>query len=70
MDKISIAQLVKQRRDILRINQEELSNLSGIGIKSIYAIEQGKGNPSLETLLKIITVLGLELELPLKKGTN
>jgi DNA-binding XRE family transcriptional regulator len=67
MDKIILGNTLKQRRDLLHISQEELSQLSEVGIKTIYAIEQGKGNPSLETLLKIMEVVGLELELSIKK---
>ncbi len=70
MNKNILGDIVKQRRDILRISQEELSNLSGVGIKTIYAIEQGKGNPSLDILAKIVEVLGMEMEVILKKSNN
>ena len=70
MDKIILGNILKQRRDLLHISQEELSKLSGVGIKTIYAVEQGKGNPSLDTLLKLLDVVGLELEVSTKKGNN
>jgi y4mF family transcriptional regulator len=70
MDKLILGNTLKQRRDLLHISQEELSKLSGVGIKTIYAVEQGKGNPSLEILLKLLDVVGLELEVSIKKGNN
>ena len=70
MNKITLGNTIKQRRDLLQISQEELSNLSGVGIKTIYSIEQGKGNPSLEILMKLMDVVGLELEVSLKKANS
>jgi y4mF family transcriptional regulator len=70
MNKIALGNIIRQRRDLLHITQQELSMLSAVGIKTIYAIEQGKGNPSLDILLRLLDVIGLELQLPLKKGNN
>ena len=70
MDKIILGNILKQRRDLLHISLEELSKLSGVGIKTIYAVEQGKGNPSLDTLLKLLDVVGLEMEVVIKKGSS
>jgi transcriptional regulator with XRE-family HTH domain len=55
------------RRQVLGITQEQLSRLSKVGIKTIYKLEQGKGNPSLETLEKLLEVLGMEIAMKLKK---
>jgi transcriptional regulator with XRE-family HTH domain len=41
--------------------------MAGLGIATVKDIERGKGNPSLKTLEKICTVLGLEIHLELKK---
>lgn len=68
MDTIKdIAKEVVARRDILGITQEQLSNLSQVGMKTIYKIEQGIGNPSIYTIEKVLDVLGLELSIKLKK---
>lgn len=61
MEKIGI--IIKERRKELGINQQELADLAGVGINSLVAIERGKGNPSLKTLLRILEVLGLEMNL-------
>jgi transcriptional regulator with XRE-family HTH domain len=55
------------RRQVLGITQEQLSKLSKVGIKTIYKLEQGVGNPSLDTLEKLMDVLGFELAIRLKK---
>ena len=67
MDIVLIAQIIHQRRNILKVSQEQLSELSGVGIKTIYAIEQGKANPSFKTLYKVLDTLGLEIKLQLKQ---
>ena len=61
MEQIGI--IIKERRKELGINQQELADLAGVGINSLVAIERGKGNPSLKTLLRILDVLGLEIKL-------
>ena len=55
--------IINERRKELGINQQDLADLAGVGINSLVAIERGKGNPSLKTLLRILDVLGLEIKL-------
>lgn len=59
--------LIKKRRETLDINQENLADLAGIGLRTLKLLEGGKGNPTLETLEKISVVLGLEVKLEVKK---
>ncbi len=58
-----IARVLKERRKERGINQQDLADLAGVGINSLVAIERGKGNPSLKTILRILDVLGLEMSL-------
>ena len=62
-----LASLVVQRRKELKINQDDLSELTQVAIRTIRDIEKGIGNPSVETLQKIMDVLGMELVFRLKK---
>lgn len=62
-----IAKEMVTRRDILGITQEQLADLSQVGMKTIYKLEQGIGNPSINTVEKVLDVLGLELTIKLKK---
>lgn len=59
---------LKYRREFLHLKQADLAEMSGVTIKTIHLIESGTGNPSLETLEKIIKVLGMELSLQVKKA--
>ncbi|MEZ5001173.1 MAG: helix-turn-helix transcriptional regulator [Bacteroidales bacterium] len=62
-----IIQIIKERKDILRINQEYLAELSEVGIATLKRFESGKGNITLNNLQKVADVLGLEVKLELKK---
>lgn len=67
MDIVEIGVLITKRREFLQIRQEDLAEMSGVAIKTIHLIETGSGNPSIATLGKITTVLGLELVVQIKK---
>jgi len=62
-----LIEILKHRRDMLGITQEDLSELSGVGLRTIKALETSKSNPTLETLNKIFEVLGMELKVEVKK---
>lgn len=57
---------IKQRRQQLKVTQQELADLSMVGINTLVAIERGQGNPRISTLMPILDVLGLKLEIKLK----
>lgn len=61
------AQQIKKRREMLKINQELLAELSGVGLRTLKQVEAGHANPSFNTLQKIAEVLGMELVLQVKK---
>ncbi|MFD2826487.1 helix-turn-helix domain-containing protein [Leeuwenhoekiella polynyae] len=66
MSKKSIGIQLKERRDHLKITQYEVADLAGISVNTLYKIERGQANPTLESLEKLTSVLGLELTLQLK----
>lgn len=51
---------------MLKITQQDLADFSGISLRTIIAIEDNSGNPSLSTLSRIADVLGLEVQLVLR----
>lgn len=57
---------LKTRREALKISQETLAGISGVGLRTLKQIERGKGNPTLGTLHRLMEVLGMELELKVK----
>lgn len=47
---------------MLSLTQRDLAEMSQIGLATIKDIERDKGNPSLNTVKKILDVLGIEIE--------
>ena len=67
MHQSELLKVLKERRETLYVTQEHLAELSGVGLRTLKAIESGKGNPTIETLNKLADVLGLELKLEVRK---
>ncbi|MCZ2484043.1 helix-turn-helix domain-containing protein [Aquirufa antheringensis] len=67
MHQQDIIETLKKRRITLQVNQETLAVLSGVGLRTVKQFESGKGNPTLETIQKLADVLGLEMQLTIKK---
>ena len=61
MDLIVFGQNVRKKRNTVGLKQEELSQRSGVAIKTIHSIELGKGNPAIKTILRIFDTLSLDL---------
>ena len=59
--------IIKERRTLLGLTQQDLAEYSGLSLRIIKSIEVGKGNPSIGTLTKIADILGLELILRVKE---
>ena len=62
----SIGESVKIRRKSLGITQPSLASLAGVSTNTLYRIEKGLANPSIDTLQKIANILGLEVGLKVK----
>ena len=58
---------IKERRKALGITQPDLAELTSISINTIYKIERGQANPSMQVLNRLLTVLGMELTLQVKQ---
>lgn len=57
----SIVNVIKEKRNSENLSQEELAERIGITKNSIARFERRSLNPSLETLFKIVTELGLKI---------
>lgn len=64
---MDIGKVIKERRALLGISQQDLAEYSGVGVSTIKDVERGVGNPSLQTLGKILDVVGMEIVLQLKQ---
>ena len=62
-----IAEAIRTRRKELDITQSHLSELSDISVNTIYKLERAQVNTSLDIIQKLIDVLGLELNIEVKK---
>lgn len=62
-----IGEIIQARREELSLNQDDLVEMAGITKKTLYMIETGKGNPSIVTLSSVLEVLGLEMNIQIKK---
>ncbi len=56
-----LGDVVSQRREELRISQTELSRQTGVSQADISRLEQGKGNPTLSTITKVMQALQLKM---------
>ena len=63
---LELINTVKERRESLKVTQEILAELSGVGLRTLKEFESGKGNPTLSTIQRIGDALGLELFLRVK----
>lgn len=59
---MDLMDIMKQRRETLSLTQQDLAEMSQVGLATIKDIERGKGNPALSTVKKILDVLGIEIE--------
>lgn len=59
---MELNEIMKQRREFLSLTQQDLAEMAEVGVATIKDIERGKGNPALNTINKILEVLGIEIE--------
>jgi transcriptional regulator with XRE-family HTH domain len=50
----------------MKVTQEALAELSGVGLRTLKQFESGKGNPTMVTLEKLADVLGMEICLKIR----
>ena len=59
---MSLGERIKERRQALKITQQELAQSLGMTPQHISAIEQGKWAPSLTLLPKLAEELGVSID--------
>jgi transcriptional regulator with XRE-family HTH domain len=57
---------IKERREIMKVTQKSLAELSGVGLRTLKEFERGKGNPRLQTIQNLANALGMEVCLKVK----
>ncbi len=58
---------IKNRRKELKITQPHLAELAQISVNTLYKLERGQANPSLDVLTKLAEVLGMTIKLEVLK---
>lgn len=58
-----IAKTIRDYRKLSGLSQQQLALLAGTGKTVVFDIEKGKASVQLNTLLKILDVLNIQLEL-------
>lgn len=62
-----VGQAIRDRRKELGITQPHLAEVAGVSTNTLYKLEKGQGNPTLDVLNKLAEVLGMELKVEVKK---
>lgn len=62
-----LGETIRIRRKELGITQPHLAELAKISTNTLYKLERGQSNPTIDVLSKIAGVLGMELKLEVKK---
>lgn len=65
-----IGKSIKLRRKALKITQPDLAQLAKVATNTLYKIERGQANPTLDIIEKITDVLGMEIKLEVRKNIN
>lgn len=63
---MSLAEAIRTRRKLLSISQTDLAEMSEVSLATIKNIEREQGNPSFETVGKLLDVLGMEIVFKVK----
>ncbi|MGL5790197.1 MAG: helix-turn-helix domain-containing protein [Bacteroidales bacterium] len=63
----TIGEQIRLRRKELKITQPDLAAIADISVNTLYKIERGQANPTIEVLGKILDVLGLEIIIGVKQ---
>lgn len=60
---IPIGETIRQFRKKAGLTQQQLAEYAGVGKTVVFDIEKGKSTVQLDTLLKILSVLNIQLKL-------
>ncbi|WP_031529098.1 helix-turn-helix domain-containing protein [Dyadobacter crusticola] len=66
MNRVELGRYIAARRQDLGLKQEDAAEMADLTAKTLYTIERGKGNPSLDSLEKLLDVLGLTINVTIR----
>ena len=59
----NLSSVLKQRRKLLKLKQVDLAEMAGVSLHTIIDLENGKDNPTLGVLSRVLDIVGMELVL-------
>ena len=57
------SEIVREHRRLSGLSQAALARMAGVGKTAVFDLEHGKESVQLDTLLKILTVLNIDIRL-------
>ncbi len=66
MNKTTLARFVKEQRKMYHLTQVDLSEKSGVGLRFVRDLEQGKPSLRMDKVNQVLDMFGAELR-PVKK---
>jgi transcriptional regulator with XRE-family HTH domain len=66
MNNQQIGKIIQERRDYLNLTQKDVAEMADITFKSISEIELGIRNTTINTLNRVLDVLGLDMSVQIK----
>lgn len=67
----SISSFVKERRKMFNLTQVDLAEKSGVGLRFVRELEQGKPTLRIDKINQILALFGHEVgAVPIRKGTE
>jgi len=67
MNMVKLGDTIKRRRALLKIDQRNLAEISGVAVHTVSDIESGKGNPTVKILSEVLGALGMVLSVKVKE---
>lgn len=64
---MELKDIMKRRRKALSLTQQDLAEMAQVGLATVKDIERGKGNPAINTVKKILEVLGMEIDYKIRQ---
>jgi transcriptional regulator with XRE-family HTH domain len=61
-----LANIIRNRRTLLKYTQADMAELTGLSDRTIRSIESGQHSTTVESWLKVLDVLGLEMQIQFK----
>jgi len=66
-EKKKIGEQLKLRREALKVSQEYVQDYTSISPSTLSNLEQGKSNYTIDKLLSVLDILGLEIEIKVRE---